>query len=237
MATGNYRAAPAAARLFIKQGNATAKAVFFLAAVLFALQALICPAPGCASGPAVFVEKTVGGQQTSIVLSGSALPEMRGITFTCTYSVSHASIMNAIVSSPQPATALSVLVDSAASSLSVSIRAASTLLLPDKARILVFKIDNPSTGGLWPLKVVKAVVTDKQGAAVEVPVSTNTAIINYGNRAGGFTAGGDRSEAPSGRAVLIEINGRKVSDVRRSAPGAYVKSIGSANMRGFSTIR
>jgi hypothetical protein len=227
-------AAALAASLFFKRVIASAKAAFFFVMVFFIMQAVFFPAFSAASGPAVFVEKAIGAQQTSIFISGSGLPEMRRITFTCTYSISHASIMGAIVSSPQPATAISVHVDTTASSLSVSISAASTIILPDNSRMVVLKLNNPSTGVAWPLTVVKALMIDKQGAGVEVPVSMKTSLI----RNGGYVAGADRTQMRTARVTLFEITGRKISDSRRrAAPGCYLKNISCANKALAVSIR
>ncbi len=238
MANGKKAAVLGAARQFYRQAVSPAKAVFFFAAVQVAPTAAFLPAAGSVYQPTVFVEKTVGGQQTSIVISGRGLPEMRGITFTCAYYVPHASIMDAIVSSPQPATAISVFVDTAASSLSISIHAASTVLLPDNGRIAVFKISNPSTGSAWPLKVVKAVMIDNQGAGIAVTVSTNTSVMSFGGRAGGYGAAADVAAARPCRAELFEMNGRKISGSgRRFAPGCYLHNISRSNMTTAVSIR
>jgi hypothetical protein len=213
--------------LFFIKGVASTKAAFFYAAVFFIVQAgILRPAFSSVSGPSVFVEKAIGTQQMSIIISGSGLPEMRKITFNCTYSVPHASIMDAIVSSPQPATAISVHVDTTTSSLSVSINAASTLLLPANGRMVVLKINNPSTGAAWPLTVVKAIVIDKQNTSVEVPVLIKTSTMNFGGRTGDNATQNDLVQTQWGNIVLFDISGRKISNsMRQTAPGCHLKTL------------
>ena len=227
MLKGKNTAAFVAARPILKKLAATAIAAFFYGIVLLNDQK-------AEAGPAVFVEKTIAAQQTSIFISGSGLPEMRRITFSCTYSVPRASIMDAIVSSPQPATAISVLVDTAASSLSVSISATSTILLPDNARMVVLKMNNPSTGGVWPITVVKALMIDKQGASSEIPVTVKASIIGNVTPIAGY----GRMQFRNVSGTFFEINGRKVSGcIGRATPGYYLKSIGSAGTVATLVVR
>jgi hypothetical protein len=217
----NGTAAAVAACPFSKKIFLSAKAALIYAAFFFIAQACIfSPAFSSASSPAVFVEKEIGAQQMSIFISGSGLPEMHKITFTCTYSVPHASIMDAIVSSPQPATAISVFVDTMASSLSVSINAASTILLPDNSRMVVLKLNNPSTGAAWPLMVVKALIIDNQNTSFEVPVSIKSSTVSYNGTGNAY------AQARRGEARLFDISGRKISNsMRQTAAGFHLKTI------------
>ncbi len=187
-----------------------------------------------ASAPVVTVEKVVEAQQTTFIICGFSLPEMRRITLTCTYSVPHASIMDAIVSLPQPATAVSVLVDTAASSLSVSIHAVSTLLLPDNARVLVLKMNEPTGGVAGTLTFVKALVIDKQGASSEPPIVVKSSAAGKSVPAAGRRV----AAARTGRVMLFEMNGRRVANSgQRSAPGCYCKSVGRASATGVISVR
>jgi hypothetical protein len=186
------------------------------------------------STPAIFVEKTVSGGQTKIVISGSALPEMRGIAFACTYSVSAALIMDAILASPQPATALSVLVDTSKSSILISVRAASTLLPAENAGLVEFKMSAPVTGGSWPLTVTKATVTDKQGAVAEIPVTVKASVMENGPPAADCAL----RHAPFAAGSFYAVNGRKlVGGEREVARGMYLNRRGSAGSMKFTAFR
>jgi|WetSurMetagenome_2_1015567.scaffolds.fasta_scaffold298095_2 hypothetical protein len=176
-----------------------------------------------AAGPGIFVEKSVNAQQTKFILSGSSLPELRSITFACTYAVSNAAIMDAIVSSPQPATVVSVLVDTATASLSVSIHAVSTLQLPNNGSILVFKINSQFVGATGPITFTKASIIDKQGAASEFPVVIKTSISGDVM----FGPASPAGRVQIGRMTLCEINGRKISNsAQHTGSGFYCKSVG-----------
>jgi hypothetical protein len=184
-----------------------------------------------ASGPAVFVEKTFDEHSITITVSGSGLPEMRGITFTCSYSISHASIMEAMVASPQPKTALSVIVDSAASSMSIAILAASTILLADGSPIVAITMTGIANAG-WPLTIIKAIAVDKQGASTQLPISIKASVRENGgpklaDAPGRLNAG--QQNAVSG---FFDVSGRKVSSCkRRCAPGYYLKTFRPAVAR------
>jgi hypothetical protein len=184
-----------------------------------------------ASGPAVFVEKTFDARSITITVSGSGLPEMRGITFTCGYSVSHASIMDAMVASPQPKTALSVIVDSAASSMSIAVLAASTILLADGAPIVAITMTGTANAD-WPLTMIKAIAVDKQGASTQLPISIKASVRENGGPKLADAAGclnARRQEAVSG---FFDVRGRKVSGcTRRCAPGYYLKTFRPAVTR------
>jgi hypothetical protein len=232
------KAATKAACLFLNKTVATANTAFFYAVIFYLMQVILFPGFISASGPAVFVEKAIGAQQMSIFISGARLPEMRKITFTCTYSIPHASIMDAIVSSPQPATAISVLVDTTTSSLSISINAASTILLPDNAHMVVLKMNSPPTGAAWPLMVVKALMIDKQNASVEVPVSINTSTIRYGGSAGNYAIKNDHVQTHWGEVALFDLSGRKISNsMRQIAPGCHLKTINTEYNSRIVSIR
>jgi hypothetical protein len=184
-----------------------------------------------AFGPAVFVEKTFDAQLIKITVSGSGLPEMRGITFTCGYSVSHASIMDAIVASPQPKTALSVIVDSAASSMSIAIRAASTILLADGAPIVAIKMTG-TTNAAWPLTIIKAIVVDKQGASSQLPISNKASVKENGVPKLADVSGCLNARVQDAASVFFDAGGRKVSGCkRRCAPGYYLKTFRTAATR------
>jgi hypothetical protein len=186
------------------------------------------------SEPIVLVEKTIEAQQTKFVLSGAGLPEIRSITFSCTYTVPKALIMDAIVSSPQPATAVSVLVDTIASSMSISIHAVSTLLLPDKAPIVIFKINTPTTAASWFLSFVKAIIIDKQGAVVELPILNHTS----GVQKLAYPSVSLNTPIHADRAILFSLNGRKASGSgKRNAAGYYLKSMGLAYTTVIVSVR
>jgi hypothetical protein len=184
-----------------------------------------------ASGPAVFVEKTVDAQLIKITVSGSGLPELRGITFTCGYSVSHASIMDAIIASPQPNTALSVIVDSAASSMSIAILAASTILLADGAPIVAIKITGTANAD-WPLTIIKAIAVDKQGAYTQLPISIKASVRENGGPKLADAAGYLNARQQDALSGFFDVSGRKVSGCkRRCAPGYYLKTFRPAVTR------
>ena len=184
-----------------------------------------------ALGPVVFVEKTFDARSITITVSGSGLPELRGITFTCAYAVSHASIMDAIVASPQPKTALSVIVDSAASSMSIAILAASTILLADGAPIVAITITGTATAG-WPLTIIKAIAVDRQGASTQLPISIKASVREKRGPRLADAAGCLNARRKEAVSVFFDVSGSKVSGcTRRRAPGYYLKTFRPAVTR------
>jgi hypothetical protein len=168
---------------------------------------------------------------------------MRGITFACTYSVSSALIMEAIISSPQPATAFSVSVDTAKSSMSISVRAASTMRPADNAGLVVLKINADASGAPWPLTVTKATMADKQGAVSEIPVTVKASIapIPEALRPSGFRApwlSGVEVRKQDAGPALFDCGGRKVSGIDRlPARGFFVQSVGRTRFAAAVRIR
>ena len=184
--------------------------------------------------PTVFVERTIAAQQAKYVLSGVSLPEMRSITFSCVFTAPQASIMDAIVSSPQPGTAVSVVVDTAASSMSISIRAVSSLLPADKSPIVIFTMNNLISGASWPITFAKALIIDKQGASVELPILAKTSAVERFACPSAF----QDMQMPPGRVILFSLNGRRASEgVNRNATGYYLKSKGFACRAGIICVR
>ena len=217
----------ATVRLFLEKKAAWLKRAFFCIVLLYTVHA-------DASGPAVYVEKAIETQQVKFVISSSGLPEMRSISFVCTYAVPHVTIMDAIVSSPQPSTAISVLVDTAASSFSVSIHAVSTLLPPDKAPIVILKINDVTPGVSWPLAFVKAIIIDKQGAIAELPVTIKTSLAE---KFPCFSVS-QNTRISAGRVILFSLNGRKTTNyAQRNAAGCYLTSMGSAYKKEIISVR
>jgi len=193
--------------------------------------------PVFASGPGVLVERTVAASLTAITVSGSNLPEIRSITFTCAYSVPHASIMNAIVSSPQPKTVLSVMVDTAVSSLSIAVRAASTILIANGTPILTIRMSGESNQD-WPLTVIKAIVVDKQGLSSPLPISLNASLVQ--NSRPGAADAVDRlsAQAMEAASVYFDAGGRKISGLtRRYATGYYLNNLDKQSGKTHFLIR
>jgi hypothetical protein len=159
------------------------------------------------SAPLFVVEKATDGQRLTMTVTCSQIPELKSITFTCSYTVPKAMLMEAIVSSPQPGTALTVRVDSATATLSITIRATTTITPAENARILVLKIPGAATIITDGLTVTKATFSDKNGAPTPATIITKTTSID---KPFAIAAPSCRKHA-AGDITMYRIDGKKVS--------------------------
>jgi hypothetical protein len=134
---------------------------------------------------------------------------MKSLSLKCTYALSHAVIMDAIVASLQPKTAIAVSVDSSAKSLTITLRATTTLTPPASADMVLLKIFQASEN-TWPITVVKAEITDRQGALSQVPVSSANAAIAGNNPFRGILDARPSPIRPDNGAVVVDVRGKTI---------------------------
>jgi len=83
--------------------------------------------------PAISVNKSSDQGRLTVNMNGSGLPEIKSITLTCTFDLQRIALMDAIISSPLPATGISAYVDASDSSLVITVQATTTMVVADNA--------------------------------------------------------------------------------------------------------
>jgi hypothetical protein len=186
------------------------KTGLFFTIVFFSLKAAV-------SAPLFLVEKAIDKQQMTVSVSGSQLPELKSITFSCSYDLSGISLMEAIVSSPLPATSLAVQVDTAASTLSITLHATTTVTPADNARIVLLRIPVALTVEAADFNITKGVIIDKQGTSAEITIDNKTIRVRS------FFPSSIASvrQSTAGSAAVYGIDGRKVSGAMQKRACCY----------------
>jgi len=132
------------------------------------------------SAPLVIVKQTADAQQRIFSASGQDLPEIKKITFICTYTLPSTTLLKTIVSSPVPATAISASVDSATSTLLIAIIAATTIHPGSDSTLLRVKIPTAATGSSeGDIAFEKAIMIKSDNDSVEIPLQTTAAAPHY----------------------------------------------------------
>lgn len=203
------------------------KTGFLTAIVFFSMKAAI-------SEPLFIVEKALEPSRMTVTVICSQIPELKNVTFTCSYTVPKASLMDAIISSPQPGAALSVLVDTATSTLSITIQATTTVIPAENARIILLKIPVTAPFEAADFTVTKAVFTDKNGTPATATVNNRLTGINAS-----FPAVASFSRQHSvGSTAIYRIDGRKASGrLRKQACGMNISLRNGSSVASLISVR
>lgn len=169
---------------------------------VLALSAGICLWYCSVTVAAPIIELSQNSETTKRVFTadGNGLPEFLCITFSCSYTVSHATLFKSTIASSQPSTVLSALVDTAHSTFTVTVTWSKSTTPP--ASIALFSLTAPSVEGT--VMFTKAFITRKNGGIEEVSIN-NVALMRQQGRLqalhGRETLQRRRSFALNGRCV------------------------------------
>ncbi|MBN1759216.1 MAG: hypothetical protein JW863_12900 [Chitinispirillaceae bacterium] len=211
-------------------------AAFTSAAGVLFCSTIISIAPLIHADPSLACSSTVNQDLLCVSITGSELPELLSITVNCTYDPERVVLMDAIISSPLPSTAFSALIDTAATSLAVSVNATGTLQITDGSTIVALKIPlAASEEGDNAFTLSSAAFTDVSGETHAVPVGSTAVAAPPLYRAGTTPAKQTRN-AFSGVLLLNGKRGNRTS--ARSAPGYIIRSAPDGTMlRGNVVIK
>ncbi|MBN1576681.1 MAG: hypothetical protein JW913_09030 [Chitinispirillaceae bacterium] len=207
-------------RSFLRAGAVVAGMMFSLA---YSAQA----------APAVTVGTSFSQEVMTVTMTASAFPELRSVTFDCAYDPQRISIMDGVVGSPLPATALGVAVDTAAHSLRLMITAASTVTVGDGKTLvtLLAPMESPETGNVFTVSEVA--ITDKNGTVVNATIHSTAVDLSRPAFAPPRSA-----MRKAGDVMGLQLNGRRFFRDRNGAvPGYIVRRTGHAAMSGMILIR
>lgn len=200
------------------------------------MAALFCAAFGYLFSPIHAVPKLIvkqlsGAGLYTLTVSGTGLPEVQSITVQCSYSVSRSVIVDALASTPLPASAISVRIDSTTSVVLVTIAAAKAVSIKDDATILLLKMASPE-GGSAPISAKKATLVDKGGTSTEVPIDVASSCIpvTLNNI---YTI---ESAAPFKENQTYQLDGRVNTGLRHSS-GCLIISRSSLRMNKLIDVR
>ena len=200
--------------------------VYFVGILLFLT-------PLSEAAPAVTVGTSFSQEVMTVTMTASSFPELRSITFDCTYDPQRISIMDAVVGSPLAATALGVAVDTAAHSLRLVINAASTVTVGDGKPLLNLFIPTESQEDAKAFMVSKAAITDKNGATINVTIHSTAVILSKP----GFPSP-RLAMRKTGTTLGLRLNGRRFSRERNEAVSGYIiRRDGAAAASGMILIR
>ena len=189
--------------------------------------------PRSEAAPAVNVGTSFCQGVLTVTMAASSFPELRSITFDCTYDPQRISIMDAVVGSPLAATALGVAVDTAAHSLRLVINAASTVTVGDGKPLLNLFIPTESQEDAKAFMVSKAAITDKNGATINVTIHSTAVILSKP----GFPSP-RLAMRKTGTTLGLRLNGRRFSRERNEAVSGYIiRRDGAAAASGMILIR
>ncbi|MBN1306359.1 MAG: hypothetical protein JXA18_00475 [Chitinispirillaceae bacterium] len=204
----------------------------FSAAAAFG--AFICITPAThADDPSVSSNKSIDKNLLNVSITGSGLPELRCITFTCIYDPQRVALMDAVISSPLPSTAFSALVDTSEKSLSVSVCATGTMHITDGATMVALRIPlTVSQEGESAFTLTSASFTDVSDTVHSVPIGS-AMVARFQASAYNHAA----TTTPYTRcSALYLLNGRKCGFTRpRTAAGYLIRH--TTGFRGKVFIR
>lgn len=194
------------------------------------LAALFCAAFGFLvtplhAAPKLFVKQLSGAGLYTLTVSGTGLPELQSIAVHCSYSVPRSVIVDALASTPLPASAISVRIDTTTSVVAITIAAAKTVSIRDDATILLLKLASPE-GGNTPLSAKKAVLVDKEGTSTEVPIDIASLRLPFTYNT--FTL--DESAFTDNVNRTFQLDGRVNTRIRHTS-GCLIRSGSSLRIR------
>jgi hypothetical protein len=197
--------------------------------------ALLCMAPILNGDPTVSSSKTVQQDQLKVSITGSELPELKSITFTCTFDLERIAVFDAIISSPLPSTAFSALIDTAESTLTVALMATSTIQIADDASLVNLTIPviiNQNETGAFNL--VSAAFIDANGESQTASVGTTS--VEHAARP--FIVREPLTATAANRCASFLLNGRRCGrEGHESSAGLILRRIGHSQTVGRIIVR
>lgn len=164
--------------------------------------------------PEINVNSSFSQEKFTITLSGKQISEIQGLEFTCEYDTAYVAILESVLSSPLPGTALSVIVDEEMFTLSVVIQAVAAINVADGDPVFITSFYSKKQGQISAydcLNFTKAYIIDKNGNRVEAVIDTGNTEVKIDLHLAQIKTGKNRSDFR-----FFQLNGRRLT--KRNLP-------------------
>ena len=127
--------------------------------------------------PTVSVSKSFADEQLTVTLSGTEFPELKTITFECSFDPQYITIRDAIVGAPLPKTALSVAVNDVDSSVTLTVQATSTIQVENDKQLLVLQIPLQNEENNMSFTITKVTLIDKNDTSIDAAINQLATVV------------------------------------------------------------
>ena len=206
-------------------------------AVLFTAALILFSGRSAAGSPAVNVGISSADRKVTVTIDGSGFPEIKNARFICSYNPLTLKAIDAVISSPVPATALSALLDTSGHTLAIVVNAASTVTITEGMRIVNLRIPTDSRQQEFFFTVDTALLIDKNGTSISAVI--NPSMIAVRRSFPGSAQPLHQAPAPPSDRVYL-LDGRRIAvsaGSRHPVLRPVIRTAGERRGTVISTIR